>query len=258
MRAIQGLSPTAFVLGVLTAPLLLCSTDASADGWTGTGELGLAAARGNARSENVNAKLDFVNEDERWKHTFTASILRAKGEISGDFDGDGVIDERFELTANRWALGASSAIKMNERASWIAALRHERDDFSAYDNQSTFSIGYGYTFYKRDSGRLHAEIGPGYRRAELADTGETESNLIARGLVEWMQKISDSSELGNTLLIESGENNTFAQNDFGLKVAINSSLALKAGLQVRFNSDTQPGVKSTDVLTTINLVYAFK
>jgi putative salt-induced outer membrane protein len=258
MRAIQGLSPSAVVLGVLAAPMLLSPNDAAAEGWTGTGELGLAAARGNARSENVNAKLDFTNEDERWKHTFSASILRAKGEISGDFDGDGVIDERFELTANRWALGASSAIKMNERASWIAALRHERDDFSAYDNQSTFSIGYGYTFYKSDSGRLHAEIGPGYRRAELADTGETESNLIARGLIDWMQKISDTSELVNTLLVESGEDNTFAQNDFGVKVAINSSLALKAGLQVRFNSDTQPGTKSTDVLTTINLVYAFK
>lgn len=258
MRSIPAASPTALVLAALAAPLALGSTEAAADGWTGTGELGLAAARGNARSENVNAKIDFVNDDERWKHTFNASILRAKGEISGDFDGDGVIDERFELTANRWALGASSAIKMNQRASWIAALRHERDDFSAYDNQSTVSIGYGYTFYQRDSGRLHAEIGPGYRRAELADTGETESNLIARGLLEWMQQISDTSELGNTLLVESGEDNTFAQNDFGLKVSINSSLALKAGLQVRYNSETQPGTKSTDVLTTINLVYAFK
>jgi putative salt-induced outer membrane protein len=251
MRPYHG--PISFLFALALAPATVL-----ADGWSGTGELGLAAARGNARSENVNAKLDFANEDERWKHTFNASILRAKGEIRGDFDGDGVVDERFELTANRWAIGGSSALKMNERASWISALRHERDDFSAYDNQTTFSIGYGYTFYQSDRGRLHAEIGPGYRRAELANTGETESNLIARSLVEWKQSISDTSELGNTLLVESGEDNTFAQNDFGLKVAINSSLALKAGLQLRYNSDTQPGTKNTDLLSTVNLVYAFK
>lgn len=229
-----------------------------AQGWTGTGELGLAAARGNARSENLNAKLDFANEDERWKHAFGVSILRAKGELTGDFDGDGDVEEIYELTANRWSVGASSAFKMNERASWISALRHERDNFGSYEHQSTVSIGYGYTLYDTDSGRLSAEIGPGYRRAKLAETGETESNLIARGLVDWRQAVTATTELSNTLLVESGEDNTFAQNDFGVAVSMTEKMALKAGLQARYNSETSPGTKSTDLLTTINLVYTFQ
>jgi len=231
---------------------------AAAQGWTGTGELGLAAARGNARSENLNAKLDFANEDDRWKHSFGMSVLRAKGEISGDFDGDGVIDDRFELTANRLTLNGSSALKMNERASWISAIRYEQDDFNSYDNQTTFSIGYGYTFYSTDTGRLHAEIGPGYRRAELADTGEIETNAIARGLLEWNQTLTASTVLSNQLLVESGKDNSFAQNDFGVAVSMTEKMALKAGLQARYNSETTPGTKSTDLLTTINLVYSFK
>ncbi len=230
----------------------------SAQGWTGTGEFGLAAARGNARSENLNAKLDFINEDERWKHVFGLSMLRAKGEISGDFDGDGVPETLFETTANRWAAAASSALKMNERASWISALRHERDDFSTYEAQSTFSIGYGYSFYRTDDGHLHAEIGPGYRRAKLASTGETESNGILRGVVDFRQKITETTTLTNALLVESGKDNTFAQNDFGVAVSVTEALALKAGLQARYNSETSLGTKSTDLLTTINLVYAFK
>ena len=41
----------------------------------------------------------------------------------------------------------------------------------------------------------------------------------------------------NKLLVESGDYNTFAQNDLGVSVAMNSHLALKAGLQARRNSD---------------------
>lgn len=230
----------------------------AAQGWTGTGEFGLAAARGNARSENLNAKLDFVNEDDRWKHVFGVSMLRAKGEIRGDFDGDGVPETLFETTANRWAANASSAFKMNERASWVSALRHERDDFGTYESQSTFSIGFGYSFYSGDNGFLTAEIGPGYRRAKLAATGETETNGIVRGVLDFRQRITDTTTLTNTLLVESGEDNTFAQNDFGVAVSMNEKLALKAGLQARYNSETSPGTKSTDLLTTVNLVYAFR
>lgn len=37
----------------------------AADGeWKGTGELGFAASRGNAKSENLNAKLNFSMEDD--------------------------------------------------------------------------------------------------------------------------------------------------------------------------------------------------
>lgn len=230
----------------------------SAQGWTGTGEFGLAAARGNARSENLNAKLDFINEDERWKHVFGLSMLRARGEIRGDFDGDGVPETLLETTANRWAAAASSALKMNERASWISALRHERDDFGTYEAQSTFSIGFGYNFYRNDKGHLHTEIGPGYRRAKLASTGETESNGILRGVVDFRQLITETTTLTNALLVESGKDNTFAQNDLGVAVSVTEALALKAGLQARYNSETSPGTKSTDLLTTINLVYAFK
>ena len=62
----------------------------------------------------------------------------------------------------------------------------------------------------------------------------------------------------NKLLVESGEYNTFAQNDLGVSVTMNSHLALKAGWQARHNSDVAPDRKRTDTLTTMNVVYRFK
>jgi putative salt-induced outer membrane protein len=240
------------------AVLAALSSASAANEWTGTAELGLALTRGNARSESLNGKLAFNAEDEAWKHSYYASVLRAKGEVTGDFDGDGVPEERFELNANRYEVGASSALKMNEVSSWVAAARYENDDFAPFDSQMTFSLGYGHQFLASESTSLRTEIGPGYRRAKNASTGESEGNAIVRGLVEYKQQLTATTKLFNTLLVEAGEDNTFAQNDFGVAVAMNSSLALKAGLQVRHNSDVGPGIERTDSLTTINLVYNLK
>lgn len=231
---------------------------AIAQGWTGTGELGIAASRGNARSESVNAKLAFAFEDAQWQHDFHAAVLRAKGEVTGDFDGDGVPEERFELSANRYELGASSGYKTSARSRWLAAVRYENDDFAPYSSQATVSVGYGHTFSDTERTGLSVEMGPGYRRAELAGSGETESGMVARGKLDWRHALTANTALTNLLLVEAGSDNTFAQNDFGVAVAMNERFALKAGLQVRHNTEVEPGIERTDSLVTINLVYTFQ
>jgi len=76
-------------------------------------------------------------------------------------------------------------------------------------------------------------------------------------LADYGWVISESTELSNRLLVESGADNTFAENTLGLTVAINSRMALKAGVSVRHNTDVDPGREKTDTLTTVNLVYNF-
>jgi putative salt-induced outer membrane protein len=227
-------------------------------GWRGTGELGVAAARGNARSESLNGKLECTNEDDRWKHQYLLSALRAKGEVSGDFDGDGVDEERFELNANRYEAAASSALKYDERNSWVTSLRYENDDFAPYEYQTTFAMGYGHDFVEDEKTTLATEVGPGYRRAKDAATDVIEGEAILRGKLDYKQALTANTQLFNTLLVESGSDNTFAQNDAGVAVAMNESFALKAGVQVRHNTDVGPGIEKTDTLTTVNLVYDIK
>ncbi|WP_242112744.1 DUF481 domain-containing protein [Luteimonas aquatica] len=245
------------------APLSALAQEAApaADtGWTATGELGLALARGNARSENLNAKLSLGKEDAQWKHAFYGTALRAKGEVTGDFDGDGIEEEKYELSANRYELGASSAYKFDPRNYIVGALRYENDDFSTYEYQATASIGYGRKFVDNDRTQFVGEIGPGFRRARNAETGQIEDGAIARGLLDLKHKLTDNTELYNTFLVESGSDNTFMQNDLGVSVAMNDRFALKAGLQARRNSqvDELAGEKKTDTLTTVNLVYKIR
>jgi len=242
---------------IAAIPFAASAQDATSN-WTGTGEFGLAMARGNARSDNANGKLSFANEDGKWKHAFYIAALRNEGEVTGDFDGDGVVEDKMQLSANRYEIGASSALKMDEKNSWIAALRYENDDFAPYDYQATFSLGYGRTWIDTAATTLTTDIGPGYRRAKDTITGETIDGLIARGALAWTHKLSETASLYDNLLVESGSDNTFASNDFGISVAISEAFALKAGLEARHNTDVAPGIKSTDTLTKVNLVYSFK
>ncbi len=244
---------TIALLGAL--PLVATAQES---GWSGSGEFGLAMARGNTSSDNANGKLAFANEDDQWKHAYYLSALRNKTEVSVDTDGDGVLEKLKQTSANRYELGASSALKVSEISSWFAALRYENDDFAAYAHQTSFSLGYGRTLIKNERTSLSTQIGPGYRRAKDAVTGQTEADLIGRGLLDFKHQLTASTALFDLLLVEAGSSNTFASNEFGIAVAINEKLALKAGFDVRHNTDVGALTKNTDTLTKVNLVYNFK
>ena len=244
------------------------SSAADNGGWSGSGEFGFASARGNSRSENLNAKLGLTQENELWKNNFFLNGLRSKGEVSV-VDADGNTINRFSTTANRYEGGASVGYKLDPRSYIVGAARYEHDDFGANLWQSTVSLGYGYIALKNQRTELSFEIGPGYKRYrpanELQDVGgvtvpvrqDTVGEGVARGLVNFKYRLTDNTAFEDTLLAEAGSKNKYYQNDAGLSVSMTKKMALKLGFQVRYNSDTQPGTQSTDTLTPTNLVYNF-
>lgn len=237
-------------------------------GWTGSGEFGFASARGNSRTDNVNAKLGLSQENELWKNNFFLNGMRSKGEVSVQ-DAEGNEINRFTTTANRYDGGASVGYKLDPRSYIVGAARYEHDDFGANLWQGIVSLGYGYIALKNERNELSFEIGPGYKRYRPADQVEevdgvdtkvrqhTEGEMVARGLVNYKFRITDNTALEDTFLLEAGSKNKYYQNDIGLSVSMTKKMALKLGFQARYNSNVQPGTKNTDTLTTTNLVYNF-
>lgn len=260
-------APLPALLLAAALPGAAFAQDAAPQGvWTGTGEAGFAMTRGNTKSENLNARLAFGMEDASWKHDWYLTALRAKAEtdqfIVGTNPDTGAPEvlpagTRYELTANRYEAGASSAYKFDDRNYIVGALRYENDDFSPYAWQGVFSVGYGHVFVKNDTTYFAAEVGPGFRRARDAVTRRAENNAVGRGKLDFSHKLTANTTLYDTFLIESGKDNTFMQNDIGVQVAMNEKFALKAGYQIRRNSEVLPGIKKNDSLTTLNLVYNF-
>lgn len=243
-------------------------TDASNGGWTGSGEFGFASARGNSRTENINAKLGLSQENEYWKNNFFLNGMRSKGDVSV-VDANGNTVERFSTTANRYDTGASVGYKLDPRSYIVGAARYEHDDFGANLWQGIVSLGYGYIALKNERTELSFEIGPGYKRYRPADSTvqingvntrthqPDQSEAVARGLINYNYRLTDNTAFEDSLLLEAGSQNQYYQNDAGLSVSITKKMALKLGFQWRYNSDVQPGRQSTDTLTTTNLVYNF-
>ncbi|HJT97021.1 MAG TPA: DUF481 domain-containing protein [Rhodanobacteraceae bacterium] len=266
-----------FLLPAALSALVPLAAHAADDDWSGSGEAGFAAARGNAKSENLNAKLQFKKEDDTWKDVFYLTALRSKGEVKSTTVDNSTTPpttdtvSNYETTANRYETGASVGYKLDERSYIVSAVRYENDDFSPFDYQAIVSVGYGYTALKNDTDELSFEVGPGYKRYRPVDTTtlvgdppvtvvqkhDSQGEGVGRGLMAYKHSFTDTTSFVDTLLVEAGNDNTFLQNDAGLQVDMSKKLALKVGYQVRRNSDVAPGIKTTDQLITTNLVYNF-
>jgi putative salt-induced outer membrane protein len=237
---------------IAAAVLALLPMAAQAESWSGTGELGLVVSRGNTKTETLNTRLGVARELDRWKHSAFFAALRSVR------DG--------EKTASRYEFGGKSDFKFSERSYTYGSFRYENDDFAPFDYQWTLALGYGREVIKTDATQLRFEAGPGYRRARPRDVigadgiavrQDSESDLILRAAANFKHRISETTDLINATLVEAGDDNTFVQNDLGLQVKINARLALKAGFQLRHNTEAAEGTKKTDSLSTLNLVYSF-
>jgi putative salt-induced outer membrane protein len=247
-------------------------------GWSGSGEAGLAASSGNTKAQNLNAKLDIKFNSDRWKDEFYLIALRNKNDVTlrtvdNSTDPPTTVTTRqSKLTANRYEAGASAGYKVDDHSYVVGALRYEHDQFSPYRHQSIATIGYGYQVLKNARDELAFEVGGGYKSAQptsyesanptpppdlIEIAPDAENSAVARGKFEYKHSFNDVTSFTNAYLVESSSDNTFMQNDAGLQVKMNSNLALKVGYQVRHNSDVRDGFKKTDQLLTTNLVYGF-
>lgn len=233
----------ALVSGLAIAPAWAQDADEEY-GWKGQGEFGFVKTTGNTETEALNTKLEFVYNQEKWRHRLFAAALSSSK--------DGVQD------SERYQFEAQTDYKLTDYSYLFGALRWDADKFGDYDPQSSITAGYGREFFKTDTHLLKAEIGAGYRRLEERLTGNTSSDAIVRLLLDDSWQITDNTQWLNRLLVESGSDNTFSQFNTALSVAMNAKLAVKLGYEIRNNSETPPGsIDDTDTVATVNLVYNF-
>ncbi|RZA23984.1 MAG: DUF481 domain-containing protein, partial [Lysobacteraceae bacterium] len=138
--------------------------------WSGGGELGYASTRGNSISESLNTRFHLHYAEGDWIHGLEVFGLRSSAEYRVE-DEDGAIHREHKDTANRYTVGASSALKLGEHRQFTTALRYEHDDFATYRWQQTASVGYGARIMDGGRTQLDLQVGPGLRRAQNVEEG---------------------------------------------------------------------------------------
>lgn len=236
---------------LLAGSVALAADDGEeADGFSGEGEFGLVVTTGNTETETLNAKLAAAYTREAWVQKLGVSALSAS--------------EDGTRTAERYQLTGKSEYHTSEVSHWFASLRYEEDKFGGFDHQGILTAGYGRTLVERETSFLDLEAGVGVRRTQLAEDPETgvapdaTTDAVLRGAAEYWWQFTENARLQNDFLVETGEDNTFLQNQVGLRVAINDRFAVKLGLEVRHNTEAPEDLDKTDTVSTVNLVYSFK
>lgn len=219
------------------------------EGWSGQGEFGLVVTTGNSETETLNTNLNAAFKADAWVHKGGISALSASE------DGD--------KTAERYQLTGKTEYHTSERSYWFGSLRYEDDKFSGFEYQGILTGGYGRVLLDGETTHLDLEAGVGVRRTKPASTlempnPEATSDAVARGAAAYWWQFTENARLQNDFLVESGEDNTFVQNQLGLRLAINSRFSVKLGYEVRHNTEVPEGTEETDTVSTVNLVYAFQ
>jgi putative salt-induced outer membrane protein len=224
--------------------------------WIGKGQVGLVLSQGNAESKNANAAVDLSRVDGPWKHAFhIGGLYGQSGEVTSAQRWDTAWQTNHDLSSDLFAFGA---------------FRYAADRFSGFQYQATLSAGLGYKLINTEPTTLNAQLGVGYRRSRpeliVKDTSgevvsrtplDTTSEAIATAGVDYMHVLTSTTTISDKFLIEYGSSNTLLTDTFALTVKMSDALALSVGLGVQRNSNPPAGLKKTDTVETVNLVFAF-
>lgn len=236
---------TTIMVTILSACFL---SAASAAPFTGEAELGYVMTNGNTKTQSLTAKAKGAKEYDVWRHNVSAEALNAS---SRD-----MASGQTNRTAEKYAAQYKADYKLSEHGYVFGLVNYEDDRFSGYDYRSKGLFGYGRDLHKTDTLLVNAELAAGMRQSKL-DNGDSDDEAIARilGHVNW--KVSDTSVFDEELTIEPGEEQTIYKSITGLKVKINTSLAMKATYTIKHTTDVPVGVRETDSETTLTLVYSY-
>lgn len=225
-------------------------------GWTGQGQAGAVLERGNAATTSANAKLDATDTIGNWKHVTHFAFLYGKSaEVT---------------TAQRLEAAWQTNYQFGKKAFVFGSVNGENDRFDGFVYQVTLSTGLGYKFIDSETTKLTGTLGFGYRRLQPEQLiknadgrvierikGDSTSDGVGTAGLDYMQQLTRTTKLTDKLVIQSGGQNTAVANDFAVAVNMTDTLALSVGYGLRYNSSPPAGSKTTDQLTTVNLVYSF-
>jgi putative salt-induced outer membrane protein len=255
----QALLAAGLCSGVVALPVAHADAPPPPVGWTGQGQAGVVLARGNADTTTANAKFDATDSINDWKHVVHLAFLYGESQ---------------DISSAQRLEGAwQSNYNFGKKAFVYGSVNGENDHFDGFVYQVTLSTGLGYNFIDTTTTKLTGTAGFGYRRLQNETfqhddpndssritgrvKGESTSDGVGTAGLDYMQQITRTTKLTDKLVVQSGGQNTAVANDFALAVSMTDTLALSFGFGLRYNSNPPAGTKSTDELTTVNVVYSF-
>jgi len=211
----------------------------------GEATLGYQSTKGNTDTDSANATFALLWTLTHWSHKFDLAANSASADAL--------------KTAEAYLAKYKGKRPFDDTKSYLfTALDWSHDRFSAYEEQTSYSAGYGRVLIDKGRSTLNGEIGAGYKESTLNDIAQTEENeAILRLALDYELKFTDKTGFKQSLVIESGSSNTSTEAISALRANLIGKVGLVVSFRVKNNSNVPPGAVATDRFTSIALSYAF-
>jgi putative salt-induced outer membrane protein len=209
----------------------------------GEAALGYLSQKGNADTESANATFGLLWTLAHWSHKFDLAANSA--------EANGL------KTAEAYLAKYKGKRPFDDSKSYLfTALDWSHDRFSAYEEQLSYSAGYGRVLINKGKSTLNGEIGAGYKESTRID-GIDENEAILRLALDYELKFTDKTGFKQSLVVESGSSNTSTEAISALKANLVGNVGLVISFRIKNNSNVPPGTVATDRYTSIALAYSF-
>lgn len=230
-------------LMLLAIASLAAAEDATDSPWSGEGDLAFSKSSGNSRNESLLAKLLLSYTAHRWTHSGQIEAANASED-----------DTR---SAEAYTLRGKTAYATSDRYYTFGNGRYEDNRFSGYEYQAALTAGMGVHILATEKTLFDLESSLGYRRSEEQDGGETFNEAILLLAGKYHRELTETTRFESNLNAEAGADNTYIEGLMGVRVKINSRLALRVSYRVKHNTDVPSDTKKTDTLSSVGLTYSF-
>jgi putative salt-induced outer membrane protein len=205
--------------------------------------LGYQSTKGNTDTDSANATFALLWSLTHWSHKFDLAANSASAAAV--------------KTAEAYLAKYKGKRPFDDSKSYLfTALDWSHDRFSAYEEQTSASAGYGRVLIDRGKSTLNGEIGAGYKESTRIDQVQ-ENEAILRAALDYELKFTDKTGFKQSLVIESGSSNTSTEAISALRANLIGKIGLVIAFRIKNNSNVPPGTVATDRFTSIALAYAF-
>jgi putative salt-induced outer membrane protein len=218
------------------------TSDGFFDNWTGEGEIGGFFSGGNSDTAGLAAALQLTRETTRW---------RVKLNASGDWQRSNGV-----TSAEQFVGSIEPDYKVNDRLFFYGFAQYERDPFQGYDARYVVSGGVGFRPVARKNFRIDLKVGPAWRHTDYFTVEDTDALTgLGSGNLFWrISPILSFNEAASVLLQSQGSTLTSLTS---VDAKLNGSLSARLSYQVRHETNPPAGLKNTDTLSRMTLVYGF-
>lgn len=211
-------------------------------GWKGEGQAGAFQSTGNSSTTGVSLGLALTKEGEHWRHNLRALT---------DYQRSNGVTSRNQLIASY-----EPNYKFNDRLFAYGLGQYERDRFQGFNSRVTASGGLGYRVIATDTMTLDVKAGPAWRKTNYI-TGIHTSHLAGLAGARFDWKISKTLGFSQTADALFDSSNTSLASLTALDAKLGGAFTARVSYQVHYESSPPAGVKKTDTLSRLTLVYGF-